>query len=391
MRWWPILVIAACTKADDPATTAAATTTVRVVRGAVAERVFLTGELRAGISVELNVPKTDAWELTIKWMADDGTLVKAGDRVLEFDNSSFIAGLDQKRVAAKEAASAFATARDVSAMALADKKFELQQHTIALDKAKIRASVPVDLLPQRDAQERQLEKLKMEVAAERAAKELEAQRQAASLEDRVKQIDLEKAKRAIEDAEKTIGDLVVKAPRDGVIAIGDHPWEDRRFQVGDTTQPGMTVITLPDFTQPMEVRADLSDVDDGRIAIGMTGTCTLDAYPGEPLPCKIVELAPVARTKNRQSLRRGFAVKLAIENRDPERMRPGMSVKVELPRPKIEQALLVPRGAVIGATKMQVKLGGGELRDVTVGACDAKHCEILKGLADTDSVLVGGS
>jgi hypothetical protein len=37
----------------------------------------------------------------------------------------------------------------------------------------------------------------------------------------------------------------------------------------------------------MVVRAELSDVDDGRVSFGMAGTCTLVAYPGEPLPCVV--------------------------------------------------------------------------------------------------------
>lgn len=359
----------------------------KVARGSLTDRVLLTGELRAGISVELVVPKTETWELTIRWMADDGAQVKAGDRVIEFDNSSLVQGLEQKRMSYREANTAFATSRDMAKMATADKNFELQSNQIALDKAILKASIPADLLPQRDAQERQLEKLRAETAKQRAEKELVAQTQAASLEEKVKQIELDKAKRSIEDAEQSIDQLVVKTPRDGVVSIGEHPWQDRRYQVGDTVQPGWAVATLPDFSQPMEIRAELSDVDDGRISVGMAGTCTLDAYPTEALPCKVVDLAPVARTRSRQSLRRAFGVKLSIENRDPERMRPGMSVKVELPRPPIANALLVPRGAITGTTKLVVSVDG-KAREVQIGACDATRCEVLMGLADGESVEV---
>ncbi|MCX5744785.1 MAG: HlyD family efflux transporter periplasmic adaptor subunit [Proteobacteria bacterium] len=378
--------LAACDAA--PSSAPGGSTVALVTRGTILERVLLTGELRAGISIELDVPKTESWELTIRWMAEDGAVVKAGDRVLEFDNASFVSGLEGKRVAAREATSAFATARDVAKMATIDKQFAVRQQEIALEKAQLVANVPADLLPQRTAQERQLDKLKAEVAVDRARKDLLAQTQSTTLDDRVKQIDLERAKRGIADAEQTIAALMITAPRDGVISIGEHPWEGRRFQVGDTTQPGMTIVTLPDFSQPMEIRAELSDVDDGRITVGMAGTCTLDAYPTEPLPCKVVELSPVARARNRQSLRRGFAVKLSIANRDPERMRPGMSVKAELPRPPIANALLVPRGAIVGTTTVEVVLAGGAHRPVTLGACDAKQCEVLQGLADGDRVVV---
>ena len=46
---------------------------------------------------------------------------------------------------------------------------------------------------------------------------------------------------------------------------GDHPWEGRKLQEGDTVWVGMTVASLPDLDS-MIVEASLSDVDDGRIA-----------------------------------------------------------------------------------------------------------------------------
>lgn len=389
MRWLAVVVgLAGCHRDAAVAPGAAPARVEQVTRGALHDRVVLTGELAAGAAIDLAVPKTDVWELTIRWMADDGTLVKAGDKVLEFDNSAFTTGLEQKRLQVIEAQNAFRTFQDVSAMAIAVKQHELQQHQIALDKARLLASVPADLLPQRTAQERQLELQRAEVAVARATKELAAENQAAALEGRVKQIELDKAKRAIEAARTSIGELELHAPRDGLLVVGTHPWEGRRFQVGDTVQPGFTVLTLPDFSTPMVVRADLSDVDDGRVAVGMAGTCTLDAYPDAPVPCEVTELAPVARPKARQSLRRVFAVGLALAGGDQERMRPGMSVKVELAAKPLE-ALLVSRGAIVDDGKqVRVRLASGELRDVALGACDAQRCAV-EGLREGEAVAVG--
>src|SRR5690606_16721010 len=132
----------------------AGTRSVEVTRGDLADRVLLTGALRAGSTIDVSVPKTDAWQLTIRWMAEDGVLVEAGERVLEFDNSMFTSGLEQKRIAATEARATYQSLREVSALAIAVKEHELEQHRIALAKATLLAGVPADLLPQRTAQER---------------------------------------------------------------------------------------------------------------------------------------------------------------------------------------------------------------------------------------------
>lgn len=368
---------------------------VKVTRGKIAERVLLTGKLRAASAVDLIVPKTDVWQLTIRWMAEDGAKVAAGERVLEFDNSSFTNGLEEKRLQLLEAESTARAARDLAQIGLANKQFEVEQHRLALAKATLLAGVPADLLPQRTAQERQLDKSRAAVALARAERELAAERTTAALDAKVKQLELDKARRDIAAAERTIEQLVLRAPRDGVVLIEDHPWTGHRFQIGDTVQPGFTIVTMPDLGQPLKVAAELSDVDDGKLAVGARGTCTLDAYPRDPVPCTVEHVAPVAQAPSRESLRRAFAVELGLARSDAERMRPGMSVEVELVRPPVDAALVVPRAALVLPEQgvddhARVVLAGGDARDVTITACDAQACAIAGGLAEGDVVEVVG-
>ncbi|MGE0551377.1 MAG: efflux RND transporter periplasmic adaptor subunit [Kofleriaceae bacterium] len=363
---------------------------VKVARGDISDRTLLTGQLEAGSALDLIVPMTEAWQLTIRWLAEDGAVVKAGERVLEFDNSQFTTGLEEKRIAASDAADAFHSAREISGLAIDVKEHELQQNKIALDRATVLADVPADLLPQRTVQERLLEKARAEVAVTKAQTELASEKQAAGLDQEVKRIALEKAKRAIDTAEKTIADLVMKAPRDGVMLVLDHPWRGNRFRTGDAVQPGMKIVTFPDLSQPMRVRAELSDVDDGRVAVGAKGTCTLDAYSAEPTPCEVIELAPVAGTPARESLRRAFSVVLSLPNTNAERMRPGMSVKVDLPGPgSRKNVLVVPRDAVVLGDKPTVQLANGDRRDVKLGPCDAQRCAIESGVTEGDLIRAG--
>jgi multidrug efflux pump subunit AcrA (membrane-fusion protein) len=366
--------------------------TVRLARGEIVDREVLTGELRATASVGLTVPRTDSWQLAIRWLAEDGAMVKAGDRVLEFDNSEFATKLEANKLALLEAEMSFRGAQDLGAIATEAKVTELRQHEIALEKATVLAEVPADLLGGREAQERQLAKKRAEVATEKARHELAAQREQEALELRIKQIELDKARRKIEDAERTIKELVLTAPRDGMVVIEDHPWLGRKFRGTDTVQPGMTVATLPNLGQAMEVRADLSDVDDGRVAAGAKGVCTLDAYPGEPIACTVKDVTPVARSKGESSLRRAFAVVLELAKVDSSRMRPGMSVKIELQARAVPDVVVVPRGAIAAADgKSRVRMASGELRDVTLGACDAQGCAAESGVAAGDAVVLGGS
>ena len=64
---------------------------------------LLTGELAAIRSADLFVPETPLWELQLRFLEEDGAVVKAGDRVAEFDAGNLASELEQKRIAAIEA------------------------------------------------------------------------------------------------------------------------------------------------------------------------------------------------------------------------------------------------------------------------------------------------
>jgi HlyD family secretion protein len=354
----------------------------RVIQGDVVARVLLTGELRAAASADLTAPRTDAWELPIRWMVEDGTAVKQGERVLEFDNSAFTSQIAQKTLAVLQAQTDLRSARDVGALAIADKEADLRQKQALRDKA--------DLLAGRTAQERQLELMRAEAAVAAARSELAAQREATALDQKVKQIELDKVVRSIEDSDRAMRELVLTAPHDGVVMVGEHPWEERPFRIGDVVQPGWRVASFPDTSRGLEVSAELSDVEDGRVAIGDAGSCTLDAYPEHPLPCKVSELTPVARSSARKSLRRAFDVTLALDPAEGVQVRPGMSVKIELRRPLATGAVVVPRGALVrGGEGTRVQVPGGT-REVVLGPCDAQGCVVERGLAAGDAVVIGG-
>ena len=58
---------------------------------------ILSGEVEAVSSENLVVPRTPSWLISVRWLASDGSLVKMGDRVVEFDASSLTTTLEDKR------------------------------------------------------------------------------------------------------------------------------------------------------------------------------------------------------------------------------------------------------------------------------------------------------
>jgi multidrug resistance efflux pump len=351
-------------------------------RGEFRQRFLLTGELDAVRAENLVAPRTPQWTVTIRWMEADGATVAAGQKVVEFDNAAFSGDLEEKRLALVQAQSDLVRAEADVRSQIKDREFTVEQRQVALEKAEIDAAVPQDLLDRRKYQERQLSLRRAQVDFDKSREDLDAYRASSRADLENRRISMEKARREIATAEVSIEALTLRAPREGILVVAEHPWEDRKFQVGDTVFAGWTVMRIPDLAA-MRVEAQLPDVDDGRIAVGMPAACTLDTYPEARFSGKVVELTPVAQEPPGQSLRRAFHVRIDLEETDPRKMRPGMSVKVDVESARIASALLAPRAALDRASSPpRALLAGGGEAEVRLGPCNAEECVIENGLAE---------
>lgn len=347
------------------------------VREGTFERVLdLTGEVRAARGESLGVPQTPAWQLPVRWLIEDGANVSAGDRVAEFDAGRFAGDLLMKRTDAEQAEAALRKARVEAASKLERATFDLGAARGRLAEARLQAEVPADLLSARDYDDRQLALRKAEAEASKA--EAARERAAAEVRESVGTAELALARksrelRAIED---DLERLVLRAPRAGLALVGEHPWEGRKLQIGDSLFPGWPVIQIPDLDS-LDVTALLFDVDDGEIRAGAGARCIADAAPAEPFACRVRDVSAVARELPGASSRRAFRVLLDLEDRVlvRERLRPGMSMRVEVVAERRENARLARRDALVpGVDGVRLRRPDGGLDPVRLGPCNATDC-----------------
>jgi len=342
---------------------------------------LLTGELEAVTGYGVLVPRTPMWQVNIRWMLDDGSPVEAGDKVVELDTTQIVGDVAQKRIAADTALSELYQKQADVAVELADKEFAVEQARTEADKAARKAQVPLELMDRRAYQEAQLAADRTRVSHENAVGDLEAYKVTSQREIEVLRIDLDKAQRDIERAAQALEAMELRAPRGGIFVVGEHPWEGRKIQLGDSVWVGMKIAEVPDLTS-MRVRAWLSDVDDGEIEVGMPATCTIDAYPDRSVPGRVAEIGVVAQEgRGQNATRRYFDVLIELERADPEIMRPGMSVKVEVEAERRADVVLVPRTSLaLDAQGPHVVLADGATQPIELGACSATACEVRSGL-----------
>jgi HlyD family secretion protein len=383
MKRWPLsaavlLLLGACYSAYDTPKAGA----LRVHRGTFRNTIVLTGELEAARGAMVSVPPLPTWQSSIKWLCQDGTEVKEGDRVAELDNTAFTADLYKKREDLTQAEQELQEKEAEWSADLRDKQFDLDKKQAELEKAKIEAAVPKDIVSNRDYEDRQTKLRRATTDFEKARATLAAQQKAVASDRGNLQLKIGRAKREYETGETAIQALVLRAPRDGIVVIKDHPWEGRKLQASDQVWVGFSIAMIPNLDS-MQVAASLADVDDGRVAAGMPATVTLDGYPSMRLPGRVVSVAAVAQESARQSLRRAFRVVVRLDRVDRTRMRPGLSARVEIARAAQTNVLLAPRSAIDFAGRQpRARLDSGKLVAVSIGDCNTQECVVTSGLED---------
>ncbi len=338
------LTLLACRGAEPSRAAASpgATQDLLVHRGAFEQTALLTGEIEATQARNLSVPRTPSWRVDLRWIAEDGTPVKAGDRVAELDKSEFVQDLEDKELSLQEKLSELERKKAEVLDETRQKEFAVAKAEGERDKKKIDADLPEGIVPRQEMADRQLDLEKAETDLATARDELDTQKRSAAADIELQQIEIAKARREIEAARAAIDDLTIRAPEDGLFLVGDLPWEDRKLQVGDTVWAGLSLGSIPDLSS-LRVAARLPDVDDGKIAPGMPARIVLDAYPDRVYQGSVSSVTPIAQEEGGESLRRFFRVQVALDASDPEHMIPGMSARVEVVRDTVENALLAPR------------------------------------------------
>jgi multidrug resistance efflux pump len=366
-----------------------------VHRADVEDTFLLSGELEAVHSTSIVTPRSEG-ELQIRWMAEDGTTVREGDKVVEFDPSRLIQGLEERRLKVRQAEIELEGKERTFAAETERKRVAAEKAAVERDKARIDADVPRDLQPAVDWQKKQNTFHELEAAFEKARLEEEAYRVTGRADVEVARVAVEKARRELTSSERLLSSMSTLAPKSGVFLVGNFwqwgPEGPRKLQPGDTVWPGYPVATIPDPSE-MQVAATLTEVDHGRIAPGMAARCILDTYPDKIFEGRVEDVGAVAAEESGgfrpPGARAGFSVRVALSRVDPL-MRPGLSVRVEVVRRRWARALVVPRRAArYDGTRLVVERSSGPgPKTVPVEACTPLDCVITSGVEEGDPVFL---
>lgn len=316
---------------------------VQIKRGDLKKILVLDGELRAVRS--RTIFSTTSEEVKITYLPPEGSVVKAGDRVVELDNTGILSRIKDTEEKIVAAENDIVRTRSQHETALRDMEVILSTLWLAYEQSKLDVKVPSTVVPRRKYQENQLafEKAKTEYDNQLAKIEQKKKEQAAELQ--VKVIEKDKLGVQLSQIKANLASLTLTAPADGMVIYGDHWMERRKIQVGDMVWGGFPLVRLPDLKE-MEVLAQVNEVDGPRLSIGQKALIRLDSYPDTQITGSVKEIAQTAIKASWMAKAKVFRVVIALDKTAEDIMKPGMSAQVTVAISDQAGQLLIPRAAV---------------------------------------------
>ena len=363
----------------------------RVRRGAIEKRLLLDGELRAVSS--RTIFSSTSEEAKITYLPPEGSLVKAGERVVELDNSTILSRITdiEERIIAAE--NDIDKTKSQHEGALRDMDVVLSNLWLVYEQSKLDVNIPASVVPRRKYQENQLafDKGKTEYDNQLAKIEQKKKEQAAELH--VKVIEKDKLGVRLNQIKANLASMTLTAPADGMVIYGDHWMERRKIQVGDMVWGGFPLVRLPDLKE-MEVLAQVNEVDGPRLSIGQKALVRLDSYPDTEITGSVKNIAQTAIKASWMAKAKVFLVVIALDRTVTEIMKPGMSAQVSLAINEQPALLLVPRSSVQfeGGSAQVMRLEGDKDRRavaVTILSADPLHYAVADDgvLREGDRIL----
>lgn len=200
-----------------------------------------------------------------------------------------------------------------------------------------------------------------------------------SLEVELAEARIAEAQARLDSAEKTLENIEMRAPFDGVILEVDA-------EAGQTLQAGNKLIVLNDPTS-MEVEATVVEEDYPYVEVGQPVDLYFDALPEAEVKGTVTRILP----KRAEGDRPLYSIYVSLDQ-VPDKLAEGMSADASVAIAQVQGALCLPRGVVSASSENTaiVEVWTGDHKDnreITVGLRGDVYVEILDGLEEGEEVV----
>ena len=366
--------------------------TIEVKRGEFLDSLQFRGEVKALKSVTISAP-AEAGDLQIIKISPEGTVVKTGDVVVEFDKTKTEQDLAQFRSALKSAEAEIGQAKAQARLAEEENKTAVLKARYDVEGAKLEAS------KQEIVSKIEGEEAKLKLAdSEQKLREAETKKKSdealnkATIES--KEQASKKAQYDVLRAERALTQMSQRAPSAGTISLLQH-WGGSgmvTYRPGDRAWPGAAIADLPDATT-LRITARVDETERGRLALQQPVTVQLNAIPDRQFTGHIEQIGAIASLDfdSGWPITRNFILEVGIDQTDP-RFKPGITGEVTVVVDKVANAIILPAQALFQKSGQNVAYvwHGGEFEErvVEVGRRSGDKIVVAKGVSAGDKVAL---
>jgi HlyD family secretion protein len=316
--------------------------TLEVKRGEFLDSLQFRGELKALKSVTMSAP-AEAGDLQIIKIVPEGTIVKPGDVVVEFDKTKTEQDLALYRSTLKSAEAEIEQAHAQARLAVEEDTTAVLKARFEVETARLEAS------KQEIVSHIEGEEAKLKVAdAEQRLREVEQKLKSnQALNNSTVDTKKQASKKASFDArraEHALTHMSLLAPSPGTISLLQH-WAGAgmaTYKPGDRAWPGAALAELPDAST-LRISARVDETERGRLALKQTVTVQLDAIPDRQFTGHIEQISAIATLDFNSGwpLARNFILDIVLDQTDP-RFKPGISAQLTVLVDRVPDALTIP-------------------------------------------------
>ncbi len=348
------------------------------------------GELESVTATPITAPNDVFEPQILAWIAEENTLVKAGDVVARFDDVRYRREVDTETLRQQQVIAALDSKQFALGNERRDIFAERQLVTRELDFASMFAVDDLRVYSRNEIIDKMANvdylNAKNSYQGWRTQRqEIKAQTETGLLLSQKQQHDTK-----LGNFQHALSRMEVRAPHDGVFVL-DSNWSGKKTRVGETLWPGRKFATIPDLSK-MQARIFVLESEAAGLAAGLKVRLRLDAWPQRSFDGEISQVDALASPRKENNPVKYFAATVTLKDADPSIMRPGARLKADVIVAEHATALTVPMQAVVraeGETRLWV-LDDDEpvQRTVTLGARSPTRVVVESGLQAGDQVLL---